>query len=194
MKIHLGCGTVYLRGYVNIDSAPTYLTSSCSKDILDQNATTADLYYKQAFGTLPGFVVADLCHDLRNPLPFPDGAVEEVIMYHVLEHFPVTEAAKLIADIARALRPGGVLLVSVPDIKGTAKLLAEAATEQEEDWAIRLIHGTQRNRWSHHYCGYVPRTLMDLLSRNGFGMFEELPNINFYPAIRMRAIRSGAAA
>ena len=193
MKLHLGCGTVYLRGYVNIDSAPDHIAEECDPRLVEQNATDFEHYYKQEFGSLPGHVVADLAHNLMEPLPFPNGFVDEVVMYQVLEHIPAYEVGKLVSDISRVLRPGGCFVVSVPDIKETAKLLAASETDKDEDWAIRLIHGTQRNRWSHHFCGYTPRTLRALLSRHGFDRFEELPSINFYPVVHMKATKGEIA-
>lgn len=192
MRLHLGCGTVYLKGYVNIDGAPDHISDKCPPELLEQNSTDFWHYYKQGFGTLPGHVVADLKHDLREPLPFPNGFVDEIVMYQVLEHVPSYEADRLVSDMARVLRMGGSLIVSVPDVRATARLLSEADTDEKEDWAIRLIHGTQRNRWSHHFCGYVPRTLRTLLSGHGFGGFENMPNINCYPVIHLKAIKGGA--
>ena len=45
-------------------------------------------------------------------LPFPDGAFDRVIASEVLEHIPDDRAA--IAELARVLRPGGTLAVTVP--------------------------------------------------------------------------------
>jgi SAM-dependent methyltransferase len=45
-------------------------------------------------------------------LPFPDGAFDKVICAEVLEHLADDTAA--MAELARVLRPGGVLAVSVP--------------------------------------------------------------------------------
>lgn len=189
MKLHIGCGTVYLKGYINIDSAPDHISDECPPDLLAHNATDFEHYYSQPFGTKHGHVVADLAHDITKSLPFPNGFVDEVVMYQVLEHFPKYEVDPLVANIARVLRVGGEFILSVPDIKATAKMLSEAATDEEEDWAIRLIHGTQRNQWSHHFCGYMLRTLKALLSKHGFGGFVEMPNINCYPVIRLKAIK-----
>jgi SAM-dependent methyltransferase len=189
MKLHLGCGTVFLKGYINIDGSPDYISDDCPSDLLEQNATEFDRYYKQGFGTMPGHVVADLKHDLRKPLPFPNGFIDEIVMYQVLEHIPSYEVGKLLSDIARVLRIDGAFIVSVPDIRGTAELLVDSETDKEEDWAIRLIHGTQRNQWSHHYCVYTTRTLKNLLSQHGFGKFEDMPKINFYPVVHLKAIK-----
>jgi len=192
MKIHIGCGTVYLNGYINIDGAPDYLAKECPPDLLDRNATTFDRYYKQKFGTLPGHVVADLEYDIGNALPFPNMSVDEVVMYQVLEHIPHYDVDKVLDDIYRVLRIGGTFFVSVPDLKETARILVDATSPKDEDWAIRLIHGTQRNKWSHHFCGFVPRTLKELLSKHGFGSFEDMPIINCYPAIHIKAIKENS--
>ena len=53
-------------------------------------------------------------HSVRaaGPLPFCSGAFQVVCAFEVLEHIPDDEAT--LAEIARVLRPGGALFVSVP--------------------------------------------------------------------------------
>jgi SAM-dependent methyltransferase len=45
-------------------------------------------------------------------MPFPDGSFDRVIAAEVLEHIPADHLA--LAEIARVLRPGGLLAVTVP--------------------------------------------------------------------------------
>lgn len=191
MKLHLGCGRVYLKGYINIDGSADHLADKCPPHLLEKLATDPDTYYRHDFGDAPPEVVVDRICELSQPLPFTTGSVEEVRMEQVLEHFPSYMAGALLDEIYRVLEPGGVFIVGVPDVKETARILADAETAEDEDWAIRLLHGTQRNAYSHHYCGYVPRTLKTLLMKHGFRRCEELPSINFYPVVRMRAVKEG---
>jgi SAM-dependent methyltransferase len=50
--------------------------------------------------------------DLRAPLPFVDAAFDAAVCTEVLEH--VDNARFVLSELARVLRPGGRLLVSVP--------------------------------------------------------------------------------
>lgn len=49
------------------------------------------------------------------PLPFPDASFDTVISFQVIEH--VRRDRELIAEIRRVLRPGGLLIISTPNIK-----------------------------------------------------------------------------
>lgn len=50
--------------------------------------------------------------DLGQPLPLADNCADAVVLSNVLEH--IYEPHKLIADLHRVLKPGGVMLVVVP--------------------------------------------------------------------------------
>ncbi|MBC7249757.1 MAG: class I SAM-dependent methyltransferase [Anaerolineae bacterium] len=52
-------------------------------------------------------VVCDVCH-----VPFPENSFERVFLMEVLEH--VYDPAQALAEIYRVLKPGGVLIFSVP--------------------------------------------------------------------------------
>ena len=49
------------------------------------------------------------------PLPVADCSIDEIRASHILEHFPAAMTAQVIADWVRALKPGGLLKISVPD-------------------------------------------------------------------------------
>jgi len=191
MKLHIGCGTIYLKDYVNIDGKADFMANNCPADVMEKVATTLDRYYKHPFGHGAKKVVVDAQFDIGGAFPYQSGTAEEAVMMHVLEHFPLYRVGGVLEEIRRVLKPGGAFVVAVPDVKGMAKMLAEAETPEEEDLAIRFIHGTQRNEYAHHLCGYTPRTLKSLLSEHGFGKFQELPNINCYPAVHLKAHKIG---
>jgi SAM-dependent methyltransferase len=59
----------------------------------------------------PSAAATAVSADATN-LPFPDGAFDRVIAAEILEHVP--EDSRAMAEIARVLRPGGIVAVTVP--------------------------------------------------------------------------------
>lgn len=51
-------------------------------------------------------------HDVRSPLPFADGELGGAMAILLLQHLPHPEV--LLAEVRRAVRPGGSLLLTVP--------------------------------------------------------------------------------
>ncbi|MFO1390202.1 class I SAM-dependent methyltransferase [Cellvibrio sp.] len=59
---------------------------------------------------------ADVFWDLNKKLPFPDNCFNEIYSSHVLEHFKYPQLIALLCELHRVLKPGGKMLISVPDI------------------------------------------------------------------------------
>jgi len=113
-----------------------------------------------------------LAVDVRQKLPFDSETCDAVYASHVLEHLAATDARRLVAEIFRVLRPGGVVRIVVPDLEGIARAyltsLDRAATSRsdqsrdEHRWmTIELLDqlvrdtsgGLMRRFWS---CDPVP--------------------------------------
>lgn len=123
---------------------------------------------------------ADLALDLREPLPFADGACTVVYSEHVLEHFEYPEPVmSMLRDWYRVLSPGGTCRVGVPD---TGWPLAEYAglsnrnyfTIAKERWhpawcrtPLEHINYHFRQGREHHFA-YDAETLVGALTRAGF--------------------------
>lgn len=188
MKLHLGAGTIYLENYLNVDAKADYYALSAPKEIFDMNKTTFENYYKYDFCKGSGKCVVDYESCIEN-LPFGDETADEIVMLHVLEHFQKYKYKLVLKEIYRLLKYNGAFIIAVPDLKETCRLMTNAKTKEEEDWCTRLIYGTQRNQFSHHYFGFTEESLKELLVEFGFDRFENLPNINFYPAIHLKAYK-----
>jgi predicted SAM-dependent methyltransferase len=71
---------------------------------------------------LPGWLNTDLISgevhvDLTRPLPFDDGVFAYAFGEHVIEHLADDQGARLLAELHRVLRPGGVLRLTTPDLQ-----------------------------------------------------------------------------
>lgn len=53
-----------------------------------------------------------------GPLPFEKNSFDAAVMDNVLEHIAETDVAEVLSEIVRVLKPGAVLIVGVPGIKG----------------------------------------------------------------------------
>jgi len=186
-KLHLGCSNVYLENYLNIDINPTYYSGFVEQNFIENVKTNFNNYYRYDFCKGPEYSVVDVGADISKHIPIDSNTCDEVVMLHVLEHFPKYVVGNVLDEINRVLKYGGVFVVGVPDIIETSKLLLKASTPEEENWALRLIDGSQRNEWSHHFMSFSKKSLIRLLEEHGFGEFEDLPNINFYPAVHLKA-------
>lgn len=143
MKLHLGCGQIYLDGYVNIDFPPSE-------------------------HSVQGRSVADQYADLRE-LKFAHGSVEEVRLHHVFEHFRRQQAAALVASWNSWMCDNAVLNIEVPDIRGLARVFVNPfSSRRARSVAERHLFGSHEAGWAAHYEGYDASQLKFLLNTMGF--------------------------
>ena len=79
----------------------------------DELATVAEWFAAmREEGGVPAGAEADVKQGDALDLPYPDGEFDRIVAAEVLEHIPDDDTA--IAELARVLRPGGTLAVTVP--------------------------------------------------------------------------------
>lgn len=199
LRLHVGCGTVYLEGYVNLDvEVPGYsFLASERPDLAELNRTTADRYYQRAESraslehgpATPQACVVDRYAHL-DALPYPPGSVDEIRTVQVLEHVSMRDTARVLRHWHEVLAPGGVLHVDVPDFEETARQLLAQPDEPAKDWYYRLIYGSQKNDYAYHRNGFSPARLERLLREAGFREVRHLENtIHFYPVVIAEAVK-----
>ncbi len=107
-RLNLGCGPVQPEGWVNIDGSNRALLAT-RFSWMDRLLVSLGAAPESEFGRRTTY------HNLFKGLPFPDGSVAHIYAGELWEHFEYEDAARLTRDCHRALRPGGVLRVCVPD-------------------------------------------------------------------------------
>jgi predicted SAM-dependent methyltransferase len=195
LRLHLGCGTVYLEGFANIDiwrEGFSFLASE-RPDLVGKNRTTFSRYYKNEVSqnTIlkardePRYVVADRFQDI-TALDYPTESAELIVCVQTLEHLTKEEVGRALKNWYNILKPGGILHIDVPDFEETAKLLLAQKSEEDKEWYYRLIYGSQKDNFSIHKDGYSEEKLREILARYKFKNIKRLKDTrHFYPSLIM---------
>lgn len=143
---------------------------------------------------LPGYVNVDIDPNSAagvlapaDKLPFEDASLDEVLAIHLVEHFYSWEVPVLIKEWARVLRPGGLLVVELPNVLLAARNLVEGLKvgkhpDQGSMWAI-YGDDTLENPLMMHKSGWWPERLAKVISPLGFSDVREFPTV-FHPVGR----------
>lgn len=165
IKLHLGNGTVYLKNWINID-----IKGPLAKDnpeIVKRNKTTIDKYYKFPFKQNKDNNVTDIIMDVRK-LDFKDNSVDEILCVNLIDHLKKEDFLVALGEWRRVLKVGGSLIIDVDDRQKQAEILTSAETNEEIEWALRLIYCDHASEGRTHFWGYSPDYLRDILEKNGF--------------------------
>ena len=158
--LNLGCGSRTSPACVNIDWSP-YLRLKRSR----LGSAVAPLLLrgerKERFAELADNVVV---HDLRRPIPVPDGSVDAVYHSHVLEHIDRHLVGPFLAEIHRTLRPGGIHRVVVPDLEAACRRYLAHLEACEVDPAAAAEHD-----------GYVGAIIEQMVRRESTGVAGQAP-------------------
>lgn len=195
-KLHVGCGGIYLEGYINIDvkiEGYSFLASE-RPDLVEKNKTTVDKYYKVAHSkeTLhnkPQDVkaVVDMYGGTLDR-DFPANSVDEIRTVQAFEHLSRVEAHKALDLWYKILKPGGIVHIDVPDFEEIARQLLAEKTEEDKEWHYRLLFGSQKNEGSFHKDGYSFAKLKRMLERHGFKNVQNIEDtLHFYPCVIVEA-------
>lgn len=196
MKLHVGCGTVYLEGYVNIDmpGANTSLSEDAPETVEALKTTERDYYARHRDVTQSSVADAPtiqkgVCdaYGALQALPVDDGSADEILARQVFEHLSVTEAREALYECNRALRPGGILRIDVPDHEQSMAKYRETG----ESFFKRHVLGSRKDDFAYHIMGYTVPALVALAQQVGFKFIQQERNIHFYPAFCLRFKKDG---
>ena len=107
LRLHVGCGSIYLEGYVNVDIAGQHPYEA--PELVKANRTTIDDYYgrkdeqkstMELLPPTPGTAV-DLLADMRE-LPY-GGNVDKIVCIQAFEHLTKTDANRALLNWWNAL-------------------------------------------------------------------------------------------
>ncbi len=145
--LHVGCGHEHL---------PPYL-SHCAEVRLDIDpATNPD-------------ILGDMVH-----LPAGIGPFDAVYSCHSLEHLYPYDVMPCLEGFLRVLKPGGVVIILVPDLEGVEPTdevlyMSQGGTEVTGlDMYYGLSGALKEMPYMAHHCGFVQKTLEKVLRAAGY--------------------------
>lgn len=137
-------------------SGAVILNVGCGHDIR-QNAINVDLYDDRA----------DIKADAKCLTMCADGSVDVIIASQVLEHFTFTDGIAALDEWFRVLRPGGELIVAVPDMDGVVNRWHDLP-EEVKTATMYFFYGAQVGPGQVHMSGYTPYSLTKAMNAAGF--------------------------
>jgi len=165
MKLHLGAFNQSIKGWYNTDITPHIKIAKIP--LLPFILYKLKLMTTERFLEHKQGMFNDLHYlDLTKPLPYSSDSVEAIFSSHVLEHLFMDEVEKLIPEMFRILKPGGVCRIVVPDLEKIVSLYnPEDPREFLTDMFEISSRGAVKNQ---HHCGFTGKFLTKLATESGF--------------------------
>lgn len=110
--------------------------------------------------------VPDVVHNvLESPLHY--SGVDMIALIHVLEHWVLGDGVKVLTECYRTLKPGGSVLVIVPDLRSLAKAWLRGDID-DYIYTVNLMGAYQGEVGDIHKWHWTPDKLNDTLRGVGF--------------------------
>ena len=126
VKVNLGCGLAVAKGWINVDASLNALVASWpmfAHKLLYRLSGSNRYYSLEQYCDLLGNHVF-IHHDLSHSIPLKDQTADFIYSSHFLEHLFKPDAERLLTDCHRALKSGGILRISIPDLAYAISLYA----------------------------------------------------------------------
>ena len=181
-RLNIGCGDTPSNGWTNIDN-------SISIKLANYPFLTKFLALFRLLNTNQ-LKYIDFCKqnnviwaDVVNRIPFKENSVEAIYTAHMLEHLDRENSTKFLLNAKKVLKPGGVLRISVPDLKMLIDgyLKHGSADKFLEDSLLTIIAPKTFFKkisllftgFRHHQWMYDADSLINLLKNCGFVNVQE---------------------
>ncbi len=111
----------------------------------------------------------DVVSDAKK-IKMKNESADLVFSQECLEHFHRAEYPVVFAEWCRLVKPGGLLVIQVPDFLACCKQVLETDTLEMDRAIQQLFYGGQVNEFDFHFNGFTPRIFEDDFEKAGFYM------------------------
>ena len=99
---------------------------------------------------------------------YADGTVDAIRASHILEHFSRKQTLDVLTDWARALKPGGLMQIAVPDAKVIGRQISETIEyDQRTSLLMAYLTGGQTDENDFHQSMFTPESLAAVMKAAG---------------------------
>ncbi len=132
---------------------------------------------------IPGFINVDneptckpdLLHDFINKkLPYKTDSVDEIVLFHCIEHICKPLHKRILTEMWRVLKPGSPVIISYPEFIRCFKNWKYNYRGKREFWE-HTIFGRQLYPSDYHVCIMHTPEFIELLQDNGFTSITHNP-------------------
>lgn len=170
VRLNLGCGLSVTKGWINIDGSINALVASMPS-----------IFHKPMYrlsGSKQYFSEEEYCrflrdhlfihHDLATGIPFNNDVADYIFSSHFIEHLYRNDALNLLKECYRVLKEGGVLRISIPDLKYAISLYDSGKKDE------MLLNYFFLESGGSHYSSHKYMYDFEMLSKllKGIGFFE----------------------
>lgn len=128
----------------------------------------------QILNVQPGEGV-DYVGDIQDLSQFAAESCDEIYASHVLEHVSIARILPTLRGFHRILKPGGRVMISVPDLEVLCKLFIHPQMQKPARFHVMtMMFGGQVDSADFHYVGLTFEFLSDYLAGAGFSRFERV--------------------
>jgi len=195
IKINLGCGLRVAKGWLNIDGSlnalisswPSFLHKLAYRFSGSNNYISSNLYCEILKNN------SFLYHDLSQSFPINKNSVDFIYSSHFFEHIFQDDAQVLLKSCYDALKPKGIIRISIPDLEHAVSLYHQGKKREMLD-NFFFVAGKGSYLARHKYM-YDFDMIREILVQLGFvnvkrckyqeGKCPDIINLDIYPEISL---------
>lgn len=163
-RLHIGCFDTVIDGWINTDITPHIWISRIPllPKLLWRTGHISESTYQQHKAGIFRKVTR---LDVTKRFPYGDNQFEAAFCSHLLEHLYPEDAYNCTVEVYRALKPGGIFRIVVPDLD---RMIEDYNALAANRWMETFLEVKQSRIKNRHQWMYNEHSLSELLLRAGF--------------------------